>query len=280
MSSAIRQWLEELGLARYGDRFEADDIDLDVVPSLSEQDLEKLGVSMGHRKKLLKAIAALGGDGARRSDPTSANPTTSSVGLTRPADGAEARKIVTILFADLAGSTALHERLDPESVRSFMEGYYLDPSERAAADAELFKRYVAGGDHGMPRGFVEFLTGLNKSDHARVRAGLCDDFVLKDHRRTGLGHLDADAYIASLDAINELMRSRTIYALYVAASAPHGRVLMLRAAGVNREGGEYESFLAALILYRDDRVASFEFFEPEQLAAALGRLEQCAPKGA
>ena len=45
MSAAIRPWLEELGLARYADRFEADDIDLDVLPSLSEQDLEKLGVS-------------------------------------------------------------------------------------------------------------------------------------------------------------------------------------------------------------------------------------------
>ena len=59
MSSPLRQWLERLGLAQYGDRFEADDIDLDVVPSLSEQDLEKLGVSMGHRKRLLKAIAEL-----------------------------------------------------------------------------------------------------------------------------------------------------------------------------------------------------------------------------
>ena len=61
MSSPIRQWLEKLGLAQYGDRFEADDIDLDVLPSLSEQDFEKLGVSMGHRKKLLKAIAELNG---------------------------------------------------------------------------------------------------------------------------------------------------------------------------------------------------------------------------
>jgi tetratricopeptide (TPR) repeat protein len=59
VSSALHQWLETLGLAQYGERFAADDLDLDVLPSLSEQDLEKLGVSMGHRKKLLKAIAEL-----------------------------------------------------------------------------------------------------------------------------------------------------------------------------------------------------------------------------
>ena len=116
VSSALRQWLERLGLAQYGDRFEADDIDLDVVPSLSESDLEKLGVSMGHRKRLLKAIAELG---------TGASPTAGPGLMTgapaRSADQREGRKVVTIVFADLAGSTALHERLDPESVRRFME---------------------------------------------------------------------------------------------------------------------------------------------------------------
>ncbi|MFN8599323.1 MAG: SAM domain-containing protein [Candidatus Binatia bacterium] len=58
---ALRRWLEALGLAQYADRFVADDIDLDVLPSLSEQDLAELGVSMGHRKRMLKAIAELSG---------------------------------------------------------------------------------------------------------------------------------------------------------------------------------------------------------------------------
>jgi SAM domain (Sterile alpha motif) len=55
VSSALRHWLARLGLAQYRERFEADDIDLDLLPSLSELDLEKLGVSMGHRKRLLQA---------------------------------------------------------------------------------------------------------------------------------------------------------------------------------------------------------------------------------
>jgi len=76
MSSPIRQWLRLLGLPQYSDRFEAHDIDLDVLPSLSDQDLEKLGVSMGHRKKLLKALAELSGAPAASvaSDPLAVVP--------------------------------------------------------------------------------------------------------------------------------------------------------------------------------------------------------------
>ena len=56
----IDQWLEELGLGRYAAVFSANDIDFDVLPDLSDKDLAALGVSLGHRKKLLRAIAALG----------------------------------------------------------------------------------------------------------------------------------------------------------------------------------------------------------------------------
>jgi SAM domain (Sterile alpha motif) len=49
----IRNWLESLGLTQYVDAFESSDVDLDVLPSLNEGDLEKLGVSLGHRKKML-----------------------------------------------------------------------------------------------------------------------------------------------------------------------------------------------------------------------------------
>jgi len=120
MSATIRQWLEGLGLGQYGDRFVADDIDLEILPSLSEDDLEKLGVSMGHRKRLLKAMAALS------TGPTASAPAPSPV-------GAEARKVVTVVFADLIGSTTLHERLDAESVTRSMERYYR--AMRGAVDA-------------------------------------------------------------------------------------------------------------------------------------------------
>ena len=55
--SDIREWLTELDLERYADAFEENDVDHDVIADLSEEDLEKLGVSMGHRKRLLRALA-------------------------------------------------------------------------------------------------------------------------------------------------------------------------------------------------------------------------------
>ena len=65
-SSAIRRWLNDLGLGQYGDVFEHNDLDIDVLRDLSELDLEKIGVSLGHRKKLIRAIAALGPPGTLR----------------------------------------------------------------------------------------------------------------------------------------------------------------------------------------------------------------------
>ncbi len=60
MTPDIRKWLEDLGLGKYVETFVANDVDKDVLHDLDEGDLERLGVSLGHRKKLLRAIAELG----------------------------------------------------------------------------------------------------------------------------------------------------------------------------------------------------------------------------
>ena len=68
----VRNWLESLRLTQYVDAFEANDVDLEVLSSLNEGDLEKLGVSLGHRQKMLKALAELGGgasDAVSSADP-------------------------------------------------------------------------------------------------------------------------------------------------------------------------------------------------------------------
>jgi len=185
MSSAIRPWLEELGLARYADRFEADDIDLEVLPSLSEQDLEKLGVSMGHRKKLLKAVAALGGGAASSMPSASATPAIPPAARSRPGAGAEARKIVTILFADLAGSTALHERLDPESVRSFMEDYYR--SMRGAIEAHGGTLVKFLGDGVMAAFGVPHVTEDDASRAVHAGSAMQQAFGVLARTQAGIG---------------------------------------------------------------------------------------------
>ncbi len=110
----IDQWLEQLGLGRYAAVFSDNDIDFDVLPDLSDEDLAALGVSLGHRKKLLRAIAALA-----EAEPEPAAP---AIPPARVATGPERRQL-TVMFCDLVGSTELSTRLDPEDLRDVMQRF-------------------------------------------------------------------------------------------------------------------------------------------------------------
>ena len=102
-------WLRGLGLSQYETLFRQNDIDAEVLSELTDGDLEKFGVSFGHRKRLLKAIASLGSTeaAAKRANP---------VPLQTFPDVAERRQL-TVMFCDLVGSTAMSARLDPEDMR-------------------------------------------------------------------------------------------------------------------------------------------------------------------
>ncbi len=104
----IAAWLAEIGLAKHGDTFRANAIDFDVLSALEENDLKELGLPLGDRKRLLRAISALGKSG-NEALPSAASPE---------------RRQLTVLFADLVGSTALSQALDPEDLRDVMLGYH------------------------------------------------------------------------------------------------------------------------------------------------------------
>jgi class 3 adenylate cyclase/tetratricopeptide (TPR) repeat protein len=110
----IVQWLEDLGLGRYAAAFAANDIDLDVLPDLSDEDLAALGVSLGHRRKLLRAIAALDREAGETAAP--AAPPARTI-------AAPERRQLTVMFCDLVGSTELSTRLDPEDLRDVMQRF-------------------------------------------------------------------------------------------------------------------------------------------------------------
>ena len=153
-----------------------------------------------------------------------------------------------------------------------------DADQRTDAHAELFERYVANGADGMPRGLVDCLRGVSDHDLVRVRAALSDDLVIDDHRRAGLGRVEgADAYVASLVAAHELSADLRVDVLHFAAAERHACAFLARASGTNTVGGAFESFYVALARFRDDKVARFEFFEPEQLDEALARFEALRP---
>jgi Adenylate and Guanylate cyclase catalytic domain/SAM domain (Sterile alpha motif) len=108
----LQELLKELGLEQYARVLAENDIEFDILSDLSESDLEKLGLSLGHRRKLLKALAALK---PAPSQPE-ASPTTSE------AKEAERRQ-VTVLFSDLVGSTALANAIDPEEMSVLIRRY-------------------------------------------------------------------------------------------------------------------------------------------------------------
>jgi class 3 adenylate cyclase len=156
-----------------------------------------------------------------------------------------------------------------------------DPEDRAAASAELFERYAAGGAEGAPAATIDFVRAVAAHDLPAARAALVDDFVFHDRRRTGSGLLtSADAYAGSLAAIFELSADVRLDTLYSVAIEPHGRVAIGRTWGTNTEGGEFESVYVSLIHYRDERVAGIELFELEDREAALARLEALRPERA
>ena len=107
-------WLRSLGLGQYEALFRASDIDADILPELTEVDLEKLGVSLGHRKRLLRAISGLAA--------AETLPAPSAPSGTKPQDAAERRQL-TVMFCDLVGSTALSVRFDPEELREEIRAY-------------------------------------------------------------------------------------------------------------------------------------------------------------
>ena len=112
--SDLERFLATLGLEQYATVLAEHDVDLDILPSLSDGDLKELGLSLGHRRRLLRALQA--GDTTERAAAPATAPTTA------PRAEAERRQL-TVLFCDLVGSTALTARHDVEEVRELLAAY-------------------------------------------------------------------------------------------------------------------------------------------------------------
>ncbi len=133
----IADWLEKLGLSEYAQRFADNAIDLNVLPDLTDQDLEKIGVLLGHRRKILKAIAALNsGRAAQNGSAEAPKPSAAPPIPAPPIDAAGPigeRRYLTVMFCDLVGSTAISSQLDAEEWRDLV-GAYLDAASAAVTE--------------------------------------------------------------------------------------------------------------------------------------------------
>ena len=129
----IAEWLASIGLGEYAERFAENAIDLAVLPDLTEQDLKDLGVKLGHRRKMLRAIWEL--------DQAAHAPVERKSPLRQEAE----RRQLSILFCDLVGSTALTARLDAEDMWRVIASYHACISDVVNRYGGKIARYMGDG---------------------------------------------------------------------------------------------------------------------------------------
>jgi class 3 adenylate cyclase len=169
--STVRDWLTSLDLSEYGDRFEENRIDLEILPDLTDQDLEKLGVVLGDRRKILRAIRVL----APSPEPR--------VYRGPRLDEAAERRQLSVMFIDLVGSTELSARLDPEDFAEVIGAYHRICASSVTKFEGSVAKYVGDGIlayFGYPEAHEE-------DAERAVRAGLhVIEAISTIHLRTGI----------------------------------------------------------------------------------------------
>jgi predicted ATPase/class 3 adenylate cyclase len=137
--SQISRWLKELGIAQYAQAFESSDVDLRSLPELTDDDLKDLGVSLGHRRLIQRAIRE-----ASPAPPRVVGDTPADDGSTGREHVAERRQ-VTVMFCDLVGSTTLAEQMDPEEFREVIASYQSAASVAIREFDGYIARYMGDG---------------------------------------------------------------------------------------------------------------------------------------
>jgi class 3 adenylate cyclase len=138
----ISDWLGKLGMSEYAQRFADNDIDIDVLNELTDQDFDRLGVSLGHRRRMLQAIRELSASPiAAVTERQTSAPTAPEQA---PKETAERRQ-VTVMFSDLVGSTALSARMDPEDLREVISAYQKCVAETIRRFDGFVAKYLGDG---------------------------------------------------------------------------------------------------------------------------------------
>jgi class 3 adenylate cyclase len=189
----VADWLRSVGLERYEAAFRENEINEQVLPSLTQEDLKEIGVGpVGHRRMLLEAIAALraGVDG---NSSVADAATTTSTGVS-PEDRAERRQ-VTVMFSDLVGSTVLSARMDPEDLREVISAYQNSVAETVGRFGGFVAKYMGDGAlvyFGYPRAheddaeravsagleLVAAVSGLKTHAALQTRVGIATGLVV------------------------------------------------------------------------------------------------------
>ena len=277
--SDLRDWLHKNNLDQYADAFEANDIDLDILPDLNEHDLEQLGVSLGNRRRLLKAIAerdsqamsskAAGLEPAKAADSEPAEAAGLEPSDLEPAPDAERRQ-VTVLFCDMVGSTALSGEIDPEELGNLIRRY----QDVTAGAIGRFGGFVAKfmGDgvlayFGFPRAFED-------AAERAVRAAIAILAEIGDIERPDGARLQARVGIATgLVVVGEIVGTGTAQERTIVGETPNlaARLQALAAPDTILISESTQNSARRIVLARTGRRARIERICPSGPGVARAR---------
>jgi class 3 adenylate cyclase/predicted ATPase len=282
-------WLRSIGLEQYEAVFRENEIEVDVLPELTEADLEKLGLPLGPRRRILKAIANL-------ADAAKASAAASRARPSFPDDIAERRQL-TVMFCDLAGSTALSARLDPEDIRQVLRAYQDACSDMVVRYDGFVARFMGDGIlayFGFPRAHeddaeravragLEIVAVVGASEtHARdklqVRIGIATGLVVVGDL-VGQGAAQEQAVVGNTPNLAARMHALAEPGSVVVSESTRrllGRTFELRALGPQELKGFKAPVSAWSIVRENENVNRFEASHSEAMTPFVGREHEVA----
>jgi class 3 adenylate cyclase/predicted ATPase len=284
----VGDWLRSLGLGQYEAVFRESEIDSEILPEVTDADLEKLGVPLGHRKRLLKAISNL-------TSPAQATPPLRLAPAQTETNTAERRQL-TVMFCDLVGSTALSAKLDPEELHGVIGAYHRCCTELVERNGGFVAKYMGDGvlayfgypeaheddaERAVRAGLVvvaaapKLVTAARSSLHVRI--GIATGLVV-------VGDLAGSGEAQERGVLGE---TPNLAARLQGIAEPDGVVIAdgtrrllgdlfeLRELGLNDLKGVAAPVRAWVALRASSVESRFEALHPSGLAALIGREEEC-----
>jgi class 3 adenylate cyclase/tetratricopeptide (TPR) repeat protein len=283
---AVREWLVSLGLSEYADSFAENRIDLSILPDLTDQDLKDLGVVLGDRRRILRAIAELAG--------TPAIPQLANAPEPMPREEAE-RRHVTVMFADLVGSTALSISMDLEDLREVISAYQQCVAEIVRQHDGFVARYLGDGVlvyFGYPQAHEDdaeqavragleltaAVAQLKTRDLLQVRIGIATGLVVVGHLIPS-GEWQERGIVGDTPNLAARLQGIAEPNMVVIAESTRrllGDLFRLKDLGVSDLKGIPGPVRVWAVLQASSVAGRFEALHPTGLPALIGREEESA----
>ena len=282
----IEEWLEQLGMSAYARRFLENHIDISVLGDLNDQDLRELGIVLGDRKKILRAIREL----------QAADKAVSAVTSEAVPDIAERRQL-TVMFCDLVGSTALSTQLDPEDLRKIIGAYHRTCAAVVAQNGGFVAKYMGDGVlvyFGYPRAHehdaehavqaaLALVAAVGKLDTAaagrlEVRVGIATGLVVVGDI-VGSGEAQERGVVGETPNLAARLQAVARPGMVVIADATRrlvGDLFLLTSLGAQHLKGLAGPVEAWAVEGTNAIDGRFEALHRRELGTLVGRVRECA----